>query len=77
MDRISEPIQVTNRGLRHLCSHAAMIAVVMAVAHSVVGPWKEQLAKWHEDNPEWIRTLGTIAANAQARYSRVGRPRLL
>jgi len=49
----------------------------LAVADSVGGPWQEHPEEWQEDTPERIRSFGTIAAKAQARYSLVGRPWLL
>jgi len=44
---------------------------------TVIIPWQDHPGEWHEDAPEWIRTFGTIAANAQARQSRLDRPQLL
>ena len=34
----------------------------------LIDPWQETPGIWSEDTPEWVRTLGAIAAAARARY---------
>ena len=40
---------------------------------TVIDPWKELAGIWWEETPEWVRTLGTIAATAHVKYDPFGR----
>jgi hypothetical protein len=41
----------------------------------LIDPWQERPGIWSEDAPEWVRTLGRIAATANEKYDSVGRRR--
>jgi len=40
---------------------------------TLVDPWQERPSIWSEDTPDWVRTLGAIAATAHAKYDPFGR----
>ena len=39
----------------------------------LIDPWQESPGVWHEDTPESVRSLGTIATTAHAKYDPFGR----
>ena len=41
---------------------------------TLIDPWQERPGIWSENAPEWVRTLGTIAATAHARYGLAAGP---
>jgi hypothetical protein len=44
---------------------------------TLIDPWKELAGIWHENTPEWVRILGTIATTAHVKYDPFGcRPTL-
>ena len=40
---------------------------------TLVDPWQERAGIWSEATPEWVRTLGAIAATAHEKYDPYGR----
>jgi hypothetical protein len=40
---------------------------------TLIDPWKDLAALSSENTPEWIRTLGAIAATAHVKYDPFGR----
>ena len=40
---------------------------------TLIDPWQERPGLWSAETPEWVRTLGTIATTAHAKYDPFGR----
>ena len=39
----------------------------------LLDPWQERPGSWADDTPDWVRTLGAIAASAHEKYDPFGR----